>query len=61
MTITCTNSDSLEAEKRALNQLQKIEQRLTPLKDALVNHRFYGKIDRIDALRIFMEHHVFAV
>lgn len=61
MTITSTNSDPLEAEKKALNQLQKIEQRLTPLKDALVNHCIYGEIDRIDALRIFMEHHVFAV
>jgi hypothetical protein len=61
LTITCTNSDSLEAEERALNQLQKLEQRLTPLKDALVNHRIYGEIDRIDALRPFMEHHVFAV
>lgn len=61
MTITSTNFDSLEAENRALNQLHKIEQRLTPLKDALVNHRIYGEIDRIDALRLFMEHHVFAV
>ena len=44
-----------------MNQLHKIEQRLTPLKDALVNHRIYGEIDRIAALRLFMEHHVFAV
>jgi hypothetical protein len=58
---TSTNSDSLEAGKRPLNQLHKIEQRLTPLKEALVNHRIYGEIDRIDALRLFMEHHIFAV
>lgn len=44
-----------------MNQLHKIEQRLAPLKDALLNHRIYGEIDRIDALRLFMEHHVFAV
>lgn len=44
-----------------MNQLQKIEQRLTPLKNALLNHRIYEEIDRIDALRGFMEHHVFAV
>jgi hypothetical protein len=44
-----------------LNQLEKIEQRLAPLKDALLTHRIYGEIDRIDSLRIFMEHHVFAV
>ena len=44
-----------------MNQFHKIEQRLAPLKDALLNHRIYGEIDRIDALRLFMEHHVFAV
>jgi hypothetical protein len=44
-----------------LNQFHKIEQRLAPLKDALLNNRIYGEIDRIDALRLFMEHHVFAV
>ena len=49
------------SRERTLNQLQKIEQRLAPLKNALLNHRLYGEIDRIDALRGFMEHHVFAV
>ena len=44
-----------------MNRLQKLQQRLTPLKDALIKHRIYGEIDRIDALRLFMEHHVFAV
>lgn len=44
-----------------MNRLQKLQQRLIPLKDALVKHRIYGEIDRIDALRLFMEHHVFAV
>jgi hypothetical protein len=58
---TSTNFDSLAAEKEPLNRLQKLQQRLTPIKDALVKHRIYGEIDRIDALRLFMEHHVFAV
>jgi hypothetical protein len=44
-----------------LNQFHKIEQQLSPLKDALLKHRIYSEIDRIDALRLFMEHHVFAV
>ncbi|MFT5095018.1 MAG: hypothetical protein ACI93T_003862 [Porticoccaceae bacterium] len=56
-----TKSDSLEAEKRALNQLHRIKQRLDPLNDALLKHRIYDDIDRIEALRLFMEHHVFAV
>ncbi len=44
-----------------MNQLYKLEQRLAPIRDALLGHRLYGDIDRIDALRLFMEHHVFAV
>lgn len=39
----------------------RIEQRLQPLKESLLNHRIYGEIDRLEALRLFMEHHVFAV
>lgn len=44
-----------------MSQLHKIRQRLAPLKDALLVHCIYGEIDRIDALRLFMESHVFAV
>lgn len=53
--------ESHEAEKRALNQRQQIEERLSSLKNALLNHRIYGEIDRLEALQLFMEHHVFAV
>jgi len=35
--------------------------RLTPLKAALLNHPIYQEIDRLHSLRLFMEHHVFAV
>lgn len=31
------------------------------MREALLNHRIYGEIDRMDALRLFMAHHVFAV
>jgi hypothetical protein len=44
-----------------LNPIEKIQQRLAPLRDELMNHRVYSKIDRIDALRLFMEQHIFAV
>lgn len=44
-----------------MNPIQKIEKRLAPFRDELLNHRVYGEIDRLDAMRIFMEHHVFAV
>lgn len=39
----------------------RIEERLNPLREALLNHRIYGEMDRFDVLRLFMEHHVFAV
>ncbi len=42
-------------------RLQQIQERLTPLKAALLNHPIYQEIDRVDSLRLFMEHHVFAV
>ena len=44
-----------------MNRLQRIQERLTPLKAALLNHPIYQEIDRLDSLRLFMEHHVFAV
>lgn len=41
--------------------IARIEQRLHPLRDRLLNHPLYNEIDRLDALHVFMEHHVFAV
>jgi len=43
------------------DRLQEIEQRLAPFRTALLNHPIYQEIDRLDALRLFMAHHVFAV
>jgi hypothetical protein len=48
-------------ETSILDRFEKIQQRLAPLRDELLNHRIYSKIDRIEALRLFMEQHVFAV
>jgi hypothetical protein len=42
-------------------RLPQIQERLRPLKAALLNHPIYQEIDRLEALRLFMEHHVFAV
>ncbi len=44
-----------------MNRLQDIQQRLRPAKAALLGHPIYPEIDQLDALRLFMEHHVFAV
>jgi hypothetical protein len=44
-----------------VNRLQHIQERLTPFKAALLNHPIYQEIDRLDSLRLFMAHHIFAV
>lgn len=44
-----------------MNSIDKIEKRLAPFRDELVNHRIYGEINRLEALQLFMEQHVFAV
>lgn len=41
--------------------LHRLQERLTPIREALLNHPVYRGIDRLDSLRLFMEHHVFAV
>jgi len=42
-------------------RLRRIQERLRPLKAALLDHPIYQEIDRLEALHTFMEHHVFAV
>ena len=50
-----------EAVAHETARLERLRVRLTPLKNALLNHAVYREIDRLSALRLFMEHHVFAV
>jgi hypothetical protein len=38
-----------------------VQRRLAPLTLALVNHPLYEELDSLAALRVFMEHHIFAV
>jgi hypothetical protein len=41
--------------------LELLRSRLAPLRDSLMKHPVYVRIDGIDGLRLFMEHHAFAV
>jgi hypothetical protein len=41
--------------------LEKLRQRLVPLKHALLDHPVYREIDCVESLHVFMEYHVFAV
>jgi hypothetical protein len=45
----------------AVTRIDRLRNRLVPLKCALLEHPIYQEIDSLGALRLFMEHHVFAV
>lgn len=42
-------------------RIAKLNQEIEPLREQLINHPLYKNISSIDALQVFMEHHVFAV
>jgi hypothetical protein len=42
-------------------ELTNIQEKLVPLKEKLIGHKLYNSIKTPEHLRIFMEHHVFAV
>ena len=41
--------------------LVKLQEALRPLRDRLANHEVYHRLETLEHVRIFMEHHVFAV
>ncbi len=43
------------------NRIETLKQAIQPLREQLVDHQVYAGIKGIDGLRIFMEHHVYAV
>jgi len=42
-------------------RIEQLSQRIEPLRQELLNHAIYEHLNSIDALRRFMEHHVYAV
>jgi hypothetical protein len=44
-----------------VTRLERLHGRLAPLKTALLEHPLYHELDDLQALHVFMEHHVFAV
>jgi hypothetical protein len=50
-----------EADTHQTARLERLRRRLTPLKHVLLDHALYREINSLAALRLFMEHHVFAV
>ncbi|WP_316832518.1 DUF3050 domain-containing protein [Pedobacter aquatilis] len=39
----------------------KIQERIEPLRQQIINHKVYSAINELEDLRIFMEHHIYAV
>jgi hypothetical protein len=54
-------NERIEADTHETARLERLRRRLTPLKDALLGHPVYREVNSLAALRLFMEHHVFAV
>ena len=44
-----------------ISKLEQLKKEIQPLRDKLVGHSLYTQIKSLPHLRIFMEHHVFAV
>ena len=44
-----------------MSHLVQLKESLLPWREELLNHRLYREIDQLASLRLFMEHHVFAV
>lgn len=45
----------------SVSRYQQIQASLEPLRRKLLEHPVYGQIQSLDALQLFMQHHVFAV
>ncbi|WP_145859204.1 DUF3050 domain-containing protein [Pedobacter suwonensis] len=43
------------------SNILKIQKEIEPLRQEIINHKVYSAINEVEDLRIFMEHHIFAV
>src|ERR1700756_1207724 len=41
--------------------IEQIKKNIEPLRQQIINHKVYGAIKDLDDLKIFMQHHVYAV
>ena len=42
-------------------RIDRLHESLSPLREHLLNHRLYQRLNSLEAMHVFMEHHVFAV
>lgn len=59
MTLHKTNSHTVEEKQN--QYIQRIRTEIEPLRQVLLSHPVYKNINSIEDLKIFLEHHVFAV
>ncbi|WP_375562636.1 DUF3050 domain-containing protein [Bernardetia sp. OM2101] len=59
MTSSKTDIQILEEKQNA--HIQKLRTEIEPLRQQLLHHKVYKKISSVEDLKIFLEHHVFAV
>ncbi len=48
-------------EKKQNEYIQKIKVEIEPLRQELLNHKIYTKINSMEGLKVFLQHHIFAV
>lgn len=44
-----------------MTELEQLRRLLAPIREQLINHRLYERLHSVEAIQIFMQHHVFAV
>jgi hypothetical protein len=49
-------------KQKSMNQhIERIQKAIEPLRQQIINHKVYSVIEDVDDLKLFMQHHVFAV
>ncbi|WP_291727446.1 DUF3050 domain-containing protein [Bernardetia sp.] len=56
-----TKTENQKLEEKQNQYIQKLRDEIEPLRQQLITHKVYKNISSIDDLKIFLEHHVFAV
>ncbi len=51
----------LQDERELFDRLNSLQSSVRPLREQLIEHEIYTRIETLSDLRLFMEHHVFAV
>ncbi len=60
-TKTNTKTDSKVLEDKQNAYIQRLRTEIEPLREQLLHHKVYQNISSVEDLKVFLEHHVFAV